>query len=105
MSTDYQKNYVTKNYQNYDTYSCNKSAWEANKGQLDGFTKMMYEDVLSSARASDIGSRLRQGKYTTPATYMTLVKNSIDKILKGEVEIRAEMDALQKKIAAQTKKN
>ena len=36
---------------------------------------------------------------------MTLVKNSIDKILKGEVEIRAEMDALQKKIAAQTKKN
>lgn len=105
MSTDYQKNYVLKNYQDYGTYSCNQDAWEANKGSLDGFTKMMYEDVLSGAKASDIGSQLRQGKYTTPATYMTLVKNSINKILQGEVEIKAEMDALQKKIAAQTKEN
>lgn len=105
MSTDYQKNYVLKNYQDYGTYSCNQDAWEANKGSLDGFTKMMYEDVLSNAKSSDIGSQLRQGKYTTPATYMTLVKNSINNILQGEVEIKAEMDSLQRKIEAQTTEN
>ena len=36
---------------------------------------------------------------------MTLVKNSINKILQGEVEIKATMDSLQRKIEAQTKEN
>jgi ABC-type glycerol-3-phosphate transport system substrate-binding protein len=104
MSSDYHLNYVMKNYQDYDAYSCNQTAWKNNLSKMDGFTSMMYNQVLSKAQASDIAS-LAILQYSAPSTYITLLRNSIDKILQGKVEIKAELDSLQKKVAAQTKKN
>lgn len=100
-ATTFQENYYVKYYQDFGSYSPNQAAWKKHLNSMDGFTKMMYENVLTQAKADP--QTTTQKKYTTPATYMTLVKNSISKILEGKVEIKAEMDSLQRKIVALTK--
>ena len=98
--SEFQSKYVISDYTSYAIFSPNKSAWQQNMSTVDPVTKMLIEEVVMRAA---IPSGRTAAKYSTPSSYYALIKSSIAKILDGQVEIQAEMDSLQRKVAAMTK--
>ena len=105
MATDYQTDYYVKNYKVYRAYSCNQAAWKKHLKSMDEFTVMLYNQVLSKSTAKDFGNQITLTKYSAPANYDALIKASLTKIITGKAEVKAELDALQNKVVAQTKTN